>query len=102
MGRIWFGASSINDQTVTSGSEDSTLSEVENIMIKALIFDFDGLILDTETVAYQSWQEIYQEYHCTLSLEKWLLRVGGSIDLFDAHIYLENLIGQSISRKETR
>ncbi len=69
-------------------------------MIKALIFDFDGLILDTGTVVYQSWQEIYQKYHCTLSLEKWLLRVGGSIDLFDAHIHLESLIGQSISRKE--
>jgi len=69
-------------------------------MLKALIFDFDGLILDTETVAYQSWQEIYQEYHCTLSLEKWLLRVGGSLELFDAHLHLESLIGRSISRQE--
>ncbi len=69
-------------------------------MIKALIFDFDGLILDTETVVYQSWQEIYQEHHCTLPLEKWVLRVGGSLELFDAHKYLESLIGQSIPRKE--
>lgn len=69
-------------------------------MIKALIFDFHGLILDTEKVVYQSWQEIYQEYRCTLSLDKWLLRVSGSIALFDAHLHLERLIGQSISRKE--
>lgn len=69
-------------------------------MIQALIFDFDGLILDTETAVYQSWQEIYQEYQCTLSLEKWLLRVGGTSDLFDAHIHLESLLGQSISRQE--
>ncbi len=68
--------------------------------MKALIFDFDGLILDSETVAYQSWQEIYQEHHCTLPLEKWVLRVGGSIALFDAHTYLESLIGQTISRQE--
>lgn len=69
-------------------------------MIKALIFDFDGLILDTETTVYQSWQEIYQEYHCTLALDKWLLRVGGSEDLFNAHLHLENLTGLSISRQE--
>lgn len=68
--------------------------------MKALIFDFDGLILDTETVVYQSWQEISQEYHCTLPLEKWVLRVGGSIDFFDAHTYLESLIGQKILRQE--
>ena len=28
--------------------------------MKALIFDFDGLILDTETADYQSWLEIFQ------------------------------------------
>src|SRR2546430_8681905 len=30
--------------------------------IKALVFDFDGLILETEMPAYQSWTEIYREH----------------------------------------
>lgn len=45
-------------------------------MIRALIFDFDGLILDTETPEFQSWQEIYQEYGCVLSLSTWAECVG--------------------------
>lgn len=30
-------------------------------MIKALVFDFDGLILDTETPILQAWAEIHEE-----------------------------------------
>ena len=45
-------------------------------MIQALIFDFDGLILDTETPEYQSWQEVYSTYGCHLPLERWVTAVG--------------------------
>ena len=31
-------------------------------MLKALIFDFDGLILDTETPEVLVWQSIYREH----------------------------------------
>jgi len=31
-------------------------------MIRALIFDFDGLILETEGPIFQSWQEVYRAY----------------------------------------
>jgi len=40
--------------------------------IKALIFDFDGLILDTEIPEYQAWRETYQAYGIDLPLETWL------------------------------
>ena len=38
-------------------------------MIKALIFDFDGLILDTETPEYEAWRDIYREFDQVLDLE---------------------------------
>jgi HAD superfamily hydrolase (TIGR01509 family) len=68
-------------------------------MIQALIFDFDGLILDTEITAYRSWLEIYQEYQCEFPLEKWVECIGGGSDLFDACAYLESLVGQPLERE---
>jgi HAD superfamily hydrolase (TIGR01509 family) len=67
-------------------------------MIQTLIFDFDGLILDTEISALQSWQEIYQEHNCPLPLEKWALRIGGAAEMFDPYEYLETQFGQPIQR----
>lgn len=66
-------------------------------MIKALIFDFDGLILDTESPVYQSWQEIYQDYGCSLPISEWLKCVG-TADAFDPYDYLEVQLGHTLDR----
>lgn len=47
-------------------------------MIQALIFDFDGLILDTETPEFICWQNIYREYGFELPSERWGSIIGGS------------------------
>ncbi len=47
-------------------------------MIQALIFDFDGLILDTETPEFLCWQNIYREYGFELPHERWGSIIGGS------------------------
>jgi len=53
-------------------------------MLKALIFDFDGLILDTETPEVLVWQAIYKEYGFELPVEEWEKTVGGyGISKFD-------------------
>ena len=71
-------------------------------MIKAIISDFDGLILDTETPAYDSWQEIYQEYGCTLPLEFYATVLGGSGHEFDAIAYLSELSGKELDVEAIR
>jgi HAD superfamily hydrolase (TIGR01509 family) len=60
--------------------------------IKALIFDFDGLILDTETPEYQVWQSIYREYGFEFPGEEWGKIIGGyGLGDFDAAEHLSLL-----------
>ncbi|MEM7124898.1 MAG: HAD family hydrolase [Chloroflexota bacterium] len=71
-------------------------------MIKALVFDFDGLILDTETPDYASWREIYEEYGGELTLEEWSVCIGKAEVDFDPYAILEGQIGRSIERSAIR
>ena len=61
-------------------------------MLKALIFDFDGLILDTETPEVVVWQSIYKEYGFHLPVDEWEKTVGGyGISTFDPAEHLAHL-----------
>jgi HAD superfamily hydrolase (TIGR01509 family) len=65
-----------------------------------LIFDFDGLILDTENAAYQAWTEIYASHGAELPLSQWALCVGTSYNAFDVHAHLESQVGRPLDRQE--
>lgn len=69
--------------------------------IKALIFDFDGLILETERPEFQSWVEIYEEHGCTLSLSNWAKGIG-TWHQFDPYEHLEVQYGRPIDRETIR
>jgi HAD superfamily hydrolase (TIGR01509 family) len=61
-------------------------------MIKAFIFDFDGLILDTETPEVLTWQSIYSEHGHEFPALEWGRIIGGyGISNFDAAEHLTRL-----------
>ena len=66
-------------------------------MIKAIIFDFDGLILDTETPDYLSWKAVYESFDCELPLQTWQDNIG-SVNFFDPFSHLEELWGRPIDK----
>jgi HAD superfamily hydrolase (TIGR01509 family) len=67
--------------------------------IKALIFDFDGLILETETPIFQSWQELYHAHGCEIPMEAWAKIIGASEYEFDPFDELERQLGRPVDRE---
>jgi HAD superfamily hydrolase (TIGR01509 family) len=66
-------------------------------MIKALIFDFDGLILDTETPELLVWQEVYLGYGKELTVQTWGQIVGGTAASdFEPVAHLAVLTGEGL------
>lgn len=46
--------------------------------LQGILFDFDGLILDTETPIFQAWKRKFKEYGQELLLEEWAQILGKS------------------------
>ena len=63
-------------------------------MIEALVLDFDGTILETETPDYRSWQETFESFGVTLERSLWASYVGGASGAFDAVGHLAELSGR--------
>ncbi|QGH35504.1 HAD-IA family hydrolase [Gracilibacillus salitolerans] len=48
-------------------------------MVKVIIFDFDGLVFDTETYDLQAFQELYKKYNVDFPLGEWINSIGSSL-----------------------
>lgn len=71
--------------------------------IKALIFDFDGLILDTETPEVDVWSQIYSEFGFEFPFDLWIPIIGGGgISGFDPAVYLRQIHGDSLKVESLR
>lgn len=65
--------------------------------IRAILFDFDGLIVDTESVGYQTWREIYAQHGHTLEVEVYAQAIGTEFnDLYDPRRDLDALTGRAL------
>ncbi len=71
-------------------------------VLEAIVFDFDGTILDTETPDFQTWQEVYRNHGAELPLDVWLQCVGGGTGEFRPDSYLEELLSREIDRERVR
>lgn len=65
--------------------------------VRAFLFDFDGLILDTEAPSRAGWELLYRDHGHELPPEKWALVVG-TVGGWDPMEHLEELVGGPLDR----
>lgn len=72
--------------------------------IDTVIFDFDGVVIDTETPDFETWREVFQGYGADLDLAWWSQFIGGSSVNANAGIFgeLEKLAGRPVDREQVR
>lgn len=75
--------------------------------LQAIVFDFDGLTVDTEGPGFVSWSELYERFGQKLTLDDWR-HATGYVGGFDPGLHLEKLLGQRLDwsvhapRRESR
>lgn len=71
-------------------------------VIQALIFDFDGVIIDTETPDFTTWQDVFRDYGAELDLNLWTRFIGTEFGNFDMYAHLEQQSGKTVDRQAIR
>lgn len=66
---------------------------------KAIVFDYDGTIADTERVVYHCWREVFREHGQDLPLSEWVRAVGAASDAVDPYQMLEAKLGMPVDRE---
>jgi HAD superfamily hydrolase (TIGR01509 family) len=71
------------------------------VAVRGLLFDFDGLIVDTESSAFAAWSDVYREHGQELELERWSAGIG-TLGGFDPVHHLQELVEESLDHEVIR
>src|SRR5918993_1118109 len=68
------------------------------LSISSVIFDFDGLIIDSETPLFDIWASIYARHGATLAMDHWQHALGtqGGFDPFE---HLSTTLAKTVDRE---
>jgi HAD superfamily hydrolase (TIGR01509 family) len=70
------------------------------VAIRGLLFDFDGLLVDTESPSRLAFEELYRDHGHELPLDQWATLVGTIGAPFDPVGHLEELLGRTLDREQ--
>ena len=69
--------------------------------LRAVVFDFDGTILDTETPEFEEWREAFRARGHELSLDVWQHSLG-TVGAYDPCAHLADLTGTAFDHDALR
>jgi len=69
------------------------------VPVRAFLFDFDGLILDTELASRAGWELLYREHGHELPTDLWATLVGTTHAPWNPMDHLEELVGEPLERE---
>lgn len=74
--------------------------KTDSVGLRGLLFDFDGLLVDTETPSRRAYEDLYRRHGHELPLDKWATLVGTIGAEFEPYDHLETLTGMTLDRSE--
>lgn len=51
--------------------------------IRAVILDFDGLMISSKVAEYESWRRVFKAFNCHLTIRKWIKIIDNPMGEFD-------------------
>ena len=69
------------------------------MQVQAIVFDFDGTVVDTETPWFLAASELFARHGRTLDLSDWARGIGTSSEVFDLWGHLGRVTGQRVNRQ---
>lgn len=69
--------------------------------LRALVFDLDGVIVDTESAEFDSWRRVYEHHQALLDFDAWSVCIGTQ-NAFDPYEHLCSQLGRTVPREDVR
>lgn len=66
------------------------------MILQAVVFDFDGVIIDTEKARYEAMQQVFATYGQKLPLLVWIESIGRAAYAIDPFDYLISITGEKL------
>jgi HAD superfamily hydrolase (TIGR01509 family) len=66
------------------------------------VFDFDGLIIDTEIARFTAWQEVFKKYGYPLTYRDWWKTIGTGPSAYDPGQHLAKLTHGKVDKFQLR
>jgi HAD superfamily hydrolase (TIGR01509 family) len=70
------------------------------VRVRGLLFDFDGLLLDTETPSRRAFEDLYRDHGHELPHDEWATVIGTLGAEFEPYTHLEELVGAKLDRQQ--